>query len=373
MSVEITNQDRALLQLIAKGESTRGADPYISVYPSTTEPQLVRMTLAEVQEFQRRRINSGFRSSAVGKYQFIRSTLKVCIGYLSVDPFKVCFTPDMQDALIISRLKNKRGYDSWLSSSPDDTDATADFMISLAREFASVPVPYAMNVGNRSLKRGDSYYAGDGLNSAHHDPGAFIQNLIRILTMTGEAVKLVDTSTKSNNAAVPPEGRTTQTQTSTAASGVGVGARIGNDAGSPQRFGKIPEPNINGIYSYRMIDPMDNRYDFRTGEKVNDILTNGTGAKAASPQYAENNSPAGTPVSNAGEVSPMISHDVEYTADDIDSGVSESIFQNWQNSITETINRGPDQNISKEKTQFISPKSITQNNKSESNKDLPSF
>ena len=75
MAVTVSDMDRKLLKLIADGEAVR-SNPYCSVWPGSVEPSLTSMTLSQVQDYQTQRINSGRESSAVGKYQFIKSTLK---------------------------------------------------------------------------------------------------------------------------------------------------------------------------------------------------------------------------------------------------------------------------------------------------------
>ena len=40
--ITITDQERSLLTLIAKGESSAGVDPYTSLWPGTSEPSLVQ-------------------------------------------------------------------------------------------------------------------------------------------------------------------------------------------------------------------------------------------------------------------------------------------------------------------------------------------
>ena len=80
--IEITQQDKALLSLIAAGESTgvRG-DPYTALWPSSTEPSLIRMSLAQVTQFQRSRIRAGFKSTACGRYQFIKDMMDKSYKY----------------------------------------------------------------------------------------------------------------------------------------------------------------------------------------------------------------------------------------------------------------------------------------------------
>lgn len=265
MSITLTNKDRSLLSLIARGEASSGGDPYTSVYPNTKEPKLTSLTLAEAQQYQRSRISMGFPSSAIGRYQFIQATLSDCIGYLGVDPNSVKFSPSIQDALIIARLNEVRGYQTWLSSPLDNKETlyanTATFMLNLAREFASIPVPYRVNRGSRVIQKGQSYYANDGLNSAHHDPDRFFQNLLSIIRLESSDVVEIDFDSE-ENIAYDTEGRS-------------ILAQITKDVGA----GGVTNPGISGEYtlpdvpsgspySYGVIAPNNTRYDFRTGKKV---------------------------------------------------------------------------------------------------------
>ena len=69
-------KDKQVLDLVAGGESN---GDYNAVYGirvgSSQQPDFSRMTISEVRQYQRQRIASGQPSSAVGKYQFIQSTL----------------------------------------------------------------------------------------------------------------------------------------------------------------------------------------------------------------------------------------------------------------------------------------------------------
>lgn len=325
--IELSERDRALLELIAKGEAVQGRDPYLSVYPGHIEPVLTQLTLAEVQQYQRQRISQGFRSSAVGKYQFIQATLRECIGYLNLDPVRVCFTPDVQDALIVARLERVRRYSDWKAG----TLETDRFMINLAKEFASVPVPYRMKGASRTVTKGQSYYAGDGLNRAHHDADTFFSDLNTILGRGEGELRLVDVSPESEvNGAHPSNGRSSRAQTVSAAAGPGVGSAIGKTSGSITPIAReLPKVDPEAVYSYRKTDPLDDRYDFRTGEKVKNVLENGTGSQADNPPYTDYNSPAGSPISNAGAVPAYVDEDEEFTKDDIDSGKLDNLFENW--------------------------------------------
>jgi len=298
--VTITDQEKALLDLIAKGEAVRGSDPYTSLWPSTTEPLLPQMTLAEVDRFQTQRINSGIRSSACGRYQFIRATLRDCVGYLGVDPLRTRFTPDIQDALIIARLKRIRKMDNWLAG-----DLSTDrFMIKLAQEFASMPVPYPMKGASRTLAKGQSYYAGDGLNRSNHDPDTLYRELEDIKNGGVGSTATIPINEDGPSGALPASGTSPRTQTATTVSGGGVGSYNGGNAGSrPLPSGSLPAAT-GAVYQYRVIDPLDDRYDFRTGEKVKDLLVHGTGAPAATPVVNGNIGPANVSTTNTGVAPP---------------------------------------------------------------------
>lgn len=260
-SPTLTQQDKALLSLVAKGESG-GKDPYIALWPGTTNSNITSMTLAQVDQFQTSRINAGHKSSAIGRYQFIRGTLREVVKQSGL-PTTTVFTPDVQDYLIIVRLKNARKYDSWKSGGLSDDK----FMIELAKEFASIPVPYAIQGNKRQVSKGQSFYAGDGLNKANHDPDHFLQELADI--RAGGPGSTINLSLEAGSA---PTGFLPATQAEIQAGG-GQRLRGGIGAMMPIPSGSLPA--ASDPYSYVPIAPENNRYDFRTGKKVTDLLVNG--------------------------------------------------------------------------------------------------
>jgi hypothetical protein len=145
-----TPQDQALLKFVGKFES-KGGDYNIlyGKYKGKTEKPLTEMTISEVFDLQEKMKSSG--SSAVGAHQFINSTLREEVEKQGI-PLDTKFTPQVQDTIILSRLKGMRGFDKFLSGE----DTAEEFALELSREFASMPNP----------KTGKSYYDGDGLNKS---------------------------------------------------------------------------------------------------------------------------------------------------------------------------------------------------------------
>lgn len=304
--ITITDRERQLLDLVARGEAVRGSDPYTSLWPSTTEPLLIQMTLAEVDRFQTQRIDAGFASSACGRYQFIRRTLRECVGYLGVDPARTRFTPDVQDALILARLREFRQLDEWLSG----TLPTDRFMIKLAQEFASMPVPYAMQGHTRRVQKGESYYAGDSLNRSNHDPDTLYQELEDIRTGGEGGSRTIPVNADGPSGVLPSAGTTPRSQVANQAAGTGVGAYVGGNAGARPLPSSVLPSATGAVYQYRTIDPLDDRYDFRTGEKVKDLAIYGTSAAANSPVINGNIGPANVAVTNSGVEPPVAAPEV---------------------------------------------------------------
>lgn len=287
--VSVTQQEQYLLNLIASGESSRsGGDPYCSLYPSTYEPRLVTMTINQVIDFQRYRTASrssgglGIASSACGRYQFIRKTLEGIVSQVGLDR-NTRFTPQVQDYLILETLKRSRGLDSWKSGGISDEQ----FQLNLAKEFASVPVPFNTQGANRAVQKGESYYAGDRLNASHHNADVFLQNLKDIREGGPGNATSFDVVTGSSGYAPTGDLLTTQAEIN-----AGGGQRIFGGIGGEQPTPRSSLPAASNPYSYRPIDPFDNRYDFRTGQAVRELLINGTNPVAANAMIPGNGLPS---------------------------------------------------------------------------------
>jgi muramidase (phage lysozyme) len=180
MNPKVPKAAAAILDLIGKTETGReGYDGYTVIYGQNQRhlpKPIVKMTVGEI-------LAAGptwakkFGSSATGRYQFMAGknhTLSRIVRAANV-PSSAVFLPDLQDALGLFLLR-ERGYDKWIKGDW----STDQFMIGLAKEWASFPVPYDMKGAHRQLKRGQSYYAGDGLNKALLDPSVVWTQLERL-------------------------------------------------------------------------------------------------------------------------------------------------------------------------------------------------
>lgn len=150
--------EKILLDFISGPES--GGDyevVYGGIHKKDRPKKLTGMTIAAVQAWQDAMVAKGAQSVAAGRYQIIRKTMDACVKGLALDPASL-FDTATQDAMGAYLLR-KRGFDKWLAGGMSDDL----FALELAREWASLPVPFAVN----GKKPGQSYYAGDGLNAAH--------------------------------------------------------------------------------------------------------------------------------------------------------------------------------------------------------------
>ncbi|MBP7619344.1 MAG: hypothetical protein KA745_00130 [Gemmatimonadales bacterium] len=105
-------------------------------------------------------IDARYMSEAAGAYQIMEDTLRT----LAVDRSAI-FDAATQDALGL-QLLDRRG---WAKCEAGQMTPEA-FANELAKEWASLPVVTAVKRGARTLRPGQSYYAGDGLNAAHAKP-----------------------------------------------------------------------------------------------------------------------------------------------------------------------------------------------------------
>mgnify|MGYP001626670680 FL=1 len=147
-----------LLDVIGNAESSGYNTIYSGSKISTPKP-LIQMTVAEVQEWQDLSVSAGSKSSAVGRYQFIRKTLKSLIGVaISEDEL---FNQDAQDRAARELLSRRK-----LNDFIKGTKSEAAMAKSIAQEWASMPVINKTQGSQRIVNPGESYYSGDGLNKS---------------------------------------------------------------------------------------------------------------------------------------------------------------------------------------------------------------
>lgn len=148
-----------LLDFIASKEAPEGYGTVYGNNQAKLATPLVRMTIADVIASGTNWTNR-FGSSACGRYQFMKATLQGLVKELGLTGREV-FGPDLQDRLGYHLLK-RRGYEAFMSGSL----STAAFGLKIAQEWASFPVLAATKGQKRAVSRGQSYYAGDGLNKS---------------------------------------------------------------------------------------------------------------------------------------------------------------------------------------------------------------
>lgn len=165
-----------LLDFIGGIEAPRGYGTIFGNNQGKLPTPVTSMTLAEVQLAQKGWTKK-FGSSATGRYQFMHATLKGLIVELKLSTAQK-LDADLQDRLGFHLLK-RRGYDAFVAGKI----STVEFGKRLAQEWASLPVLAPVQGAHRKLTRGQSYYAGDGLNKSLVKPE-------RVETILGEVYDL---------------------------------------------------------------------------------------------------------------------------------------------------------------------------------------
>lgn len=166
----ITDALKPLLSLISFAE---GANYKTIFGGSKLQPPapITSLSVSQVLDWQDRSVAAGSSSSAAGKYQIIRSTLRTLVNQVVVSPQDI-FNSTTQDQLAISLLE-KRGLNSFLSNR-----LSADsFALNLSKEWASLPVPSGPN-------KGYSYYEGLAGNKARTDVDTVLNTLSKVKETT---------------------------------------------------------------------------------------------------------------------------------------------------------------------------------------------
>ncbi len=157
-----------LLAFIYQTETSRAAPACYDVIYGHNQDKLAKpltsMTYGEVVDAQRS-WTKRFGSSAAGAPQFMRRTLiDLAKANLWLEGDQL-FDADLQDELAY-KLLIRRGYDLFVAGRMTRTE----FGKRLAQEWASFPVLANTDGDKRAVLRGQSYYAGDGLNKSLTSP-----------------------------------------------------------------------------------------------------------------------------------------------------------------------------------------------------------
>lgn len=167
-----------LLDFIYKAETGRtGLDAYRTIIghrESRLTKPVTEFTLAELLEAQKA-WGKNWRSSAAGAPQIIRKTLLDLCARLDLKAEQK-FTPELQDRLAYQLLR-QRGYEEFIAGKLP----FRSFALALSKEWASLPVLMDAQGAKGKVKRGQSYYDGDGLNGATVSPGDLESILSEVL------------------------------------------------------------------------------------------------------------------------------------------------------------------------------------------------
>ncbi len=159
---------RPLLDLIAKSESNGNYNAYWG-NAKNTDVKLTDMTIDEVLKWQDEYVASGKPSSAAGRYQIIRNTLRALAKTLGMDKHEMKFSPETQDKMAI-KLLEQRGLNKYLTGKI----SAKKFAHNISREWAAFPKATGDNPDA-------SFYAGDGLNAGHVKVEKVLNTLEQIL------------------------------------------------------------------------------------------------------------------------------------------------------------------------------------------------
>lgn len=101
---------------------------------------------------------------AMGKYQIIPDTMRGIVKAMGLNPDTTFLTPEIQDAMFKHIIERKPAVKNYLLGKSTDQNAA---ILALAKEWASIGVPEDTMRGDKLIKKGTSYYSGEGGNKAH--------------------------------------------------------------------------------------------------------------------------------------------------------------------------------------------------------------
>lgn len=139
-----------------------------------------------------------WRGSAAGKYQIIRKTLQGLVTQLGIHG-SAKFSPDLQDRLGFALL-TARGWQAFSSGQITPNAYAAQ----LAREWASIPVLSTTQGAHRQVTRGESYYAGDGVNKSQAKADEF-EAVLASIRKPAEVEASIPVPPKPNRPPIEPD------------------------------------------------------------------------------------------------------------------------------------------------------------------------
>ena len=164
----ISPEERRMLDAISGAEGTKG---YGTLYGGRNIPELAmgKMTINQVLNMQETGMYKGqsvyekdeYNSTATGRYQFMPVVLREEAERAGLDLNTTKFTPELQDELILRRIRRMRGVTPEMLKSEGMSDQVID---RLAPEFASFPNLFGPDNEGRDIQ-GTSFY-GQGGKSA---------------------------------------------------------------------------------------------------------------------------------------------------------------------------------------------------------------
>ena len=154
-----------LLDFIARYES---GGNYEIILGGKTISGLTKATIADVFKLQDAMRSKGMESTAVGRYQYIKSTLEGTAKQMGLDPSKAVFDEKTQDAIATHTLRSV-GLDQWLAGTMND----GDFLNKVAKIWAGIPTT-----------SGKSFYDKVGSNKAGTTTQTALNTLQDIKTAT---------------------------------------------------------------------------------------------------------------------------------------------------------------------------------------------
>ena len=154
-----------LLDFIARYES---GGNYEIILGGKIISGLTKATIADVFKLQDAMRAKGMESTAVGRYQYIKSTLESTAKQMGLDPNKAVFDEKTQDAIATHTLRSV-GLDQWLAGTMND----GDFLNKVARIWAGIPTT-----------GGKSFYDKVGSNKAGTTTQTALNTLQGIKTAT---------------------------------------------------------------------------------------------------------------------------------------------------------------------------------------------